>query len=412
MPHSKPAKSSQFVFLDCESNRSIREKAYRKSTVNTCDAENGSMFHSSFSQPRIILQCGQKRSFRCLSNRERRMASLLWEGSVRVLYALIIVIIGTGQAFADDVIDGRLGPGALYRLVRPTHWNGNLVLYAHGYVPAEAPVSLPAEAQIIIPLLSSQGFAVAFSSYSENGWAVKDGVQRTHQLLGIFTSKFGQPARVYVSGASIGGLIAIELAERYPGAFAGALPTCAVAGGAARQFDYLANVRVLFDLFYPHVLPGDAGHVPANIDVQQAIMLPATAAIIANPAGALAIASIAQTPVPFTNASELLQSIVTALAAHGVTLPDLIDRTHGHPYFDNRRTVYTGALPQVALDIINATVQRFDASPSALQYLDRNYEPSGDLRIPMLMLSIARDPEVPRLHPLAYLSAVGATGSS
>jgi hypothetical protein len=54
----------------------------------------------------------------------------------------------------------------------------------------------------------------------------------------------------------------------------------------------------------------------------------------------------------------------------------------------------------------------FDASPSALQYLDRNYEPSGDLRIPMLMLSISRDPEVPRLHPLAYLNAVAATGSS
>jgi alpha-beta hydrolase superfamily lysophospholipase len=95
----------------------------------------------------------------------------------------------------------------------------------------------------------------AFSSYSENGWAVKDGVQRTHQLLGIFTSKFGQPTRVYISGASMGGLIAIELAEKYPGAIAGALPTCAVAGGALRQFDYPANVRVLFDLFYPHVLP-------------------------------------------------------------------------------------------------------------------------------------------------------------
>jgi hypothetical protein len=72
----------------------------------------------------------------------------------------------------------------------------------------------------------------------------------------------------------------------------------------------------------------------------------------------------------------------------------------------------SSAYAQAVLVIINATVQRFDASPSALQYLDRNYEPSGDLRIPMLMLSTSRDPEVPRLHPLAYLNAVGATGSS
>jgi pimeloyl-ACP methyl ester carboxylesterase len=81
--------------------------------------------------------------------------------------------------------------------------------------------------------------------YSENGWAVKDGVQRTHQLLGIFTSKFGQPTRVYISGASMGGLIAIELAEKYPGVITGALPTCAVAGGALWPFDYLANVPAL-----------------------------------------------------------------------------------------------------------------------------------------------------------------------
>ena len=30
----------------------------------------------------------------------------------------------TGSARADDVVDGRFGPGALYRLVRPTLWNG------------------------------------------------------------------------------------------------------------------------------------------------------------------------------------------------------------------------------------------------------------------------------------------------
>jgi hypothetical protein len=52
---------------------------------------------------------------------------------VRAVAAFIVVMIGTGHALADDVIDGRFGPGALYRLVRPANWNGNLVLYAHGY---------------------------------------------------------------------------------------------------------------------------------------------------------------------------------------------------------------------------------------------------------------------------------------
>src|SRR5215510_5136043 len=45
MPHSEPAKSTQFIFLDCERNRTFRQEAYRKRTVNARDTENGTMFH-------------------------------------------------------------------------------------------------------------------------------------------------------------------------------------------------------------------------------------------------------------------------------------------------------------------------------------------------------------------------------
>ena len=77
----------------------------------------------------------------------------------------------------DEVVNGQLGPGALYRLVRPANWNGSLVLYAHGFVPKSEPVAFAAEGNLIISLLAPQGFAVALSSFSENGWAVKDGAQ-------------------------------------------------------------------------------------------------------------------------------------------------------------------------------------------------------------------------------------------
>ena len=111
--------------------------------------------------------------------------------------AFLILFLGlAGDSFADEVVDGRIGPGALYRLVRPTNWNGSLVVSAHGFV-GSGPVALPGEGDLIIGLLAPQGFAVAFSSFSENGWNVKDGAQRTFQLLGLFTSKFGSPSRVY-----------------------------------------------------------------------------------------------------------------------------------------------------------------------------------------------------------------------
>ena len=123
----------------------------------------------------------------------------------RVFGLLLLLVFGiAGQARAQNqVVDGRFGL-ALYGLVRPPNWNGTLLIYAHGFVPTSAPVALPEEADLFISLVAPQGVAVAFTSYSENGWVVKDGAQRTHQLLGIFASKFGTPSHVYIGGASMG----------------------------------------------------------------------------------------------------------------------------------------------------------------------------------------------------------------
>jgi len=125
-----------------------------------------------------------------------------------MLFALATVLGLAAPALADQVVDGSTGPGSVYRLVRPSNWNGILLLYAHGYVSKDVPVGITPDDQLVISLLATQGFAVAVSSFSENGWVLKDGTQRTHQLLGLFTSKFGKPARVYAAGASMGGLIA------------------------------------------------------------------------------------------------------------------------------------------------------------------------------------------------------------
>jgi pimeloyl-ACP methyl ester carboxylesterase len=332
---------------------------------------------------------------------------------VRGLTLLPLLLLGySGSATADDVVDGRFGPGALYRLVRPTVWNGSLVLYAHGFVLSDAPVALPPEGELLTDLLAPQGFAVAFTSFSENGWAVKDGAQRTHQLLGIFTSTFGLPSRVYIGGASMGGLIAIKLVEQHPGAFAGALPSCAVAGGAQGEFHYLGHLRALFDFFYPGVLPGSAANVPPGLDITRAIVLPAVAAMQTDPAGAFAIGMIEQTPVPFASANELMQSIATALAWHAMAFEDLLHRIHGHSAFDNHDTQYSGTLPLELLAAINASVARFDGSADALAYLDHYYEPSGELQIPMLLLSTSRDPVVPGFHQAAYRDAVAAAGNA
>ena len=328
-----------------------------------------------------------------------------------MLFALATVLALGGPAFADTVVDGRTGPGSVYRLVRPSNWNGILLLYAHGYVSKDTPVGITPDDQLVISLVAAQGFGVAVSSFSENGWVVKDGTQRTHQLLGLFTSKFGVPDRVYAAGASMGGLIAIRLIETWPGEFAGVLPACAVAGGLARHVDFTANVRVLFDLFYPGVLPGTAVDVPPGIDVIQDIVNPAVAAMTVDPTGAFAIASIAQTPVQFVSGSELLESIATALgAASGYS--EILGLTHGHAYFDNTATQYTGTLPSATLAFINANVQRFSGTPAGRNSLEQNYTPTGDLRIPALTLSTFRDPVIPGFHRTIYGQEVAANGGA
>ena len=332
--------------------------------------------------------------------------------SAFVVFFVVATVLGlAASARADNVINGTLGPGALYRLVRPTAWNGALVLYAHGFVSPDQPVAIPPDAERVIALFVPQGFAVAVSSFSETGWAVKDGAQRTHQLLGIFTSKFGNPSRIYAAGGSMGGLIAIKLVETYPGKFVGLLAACPVAGGLRPELDYFANVRVLFDLFYPGVLPGTLVDVPADIDVTSDIILPAIAAMSANLTGASTIARITQTPVPFASGAELIQSIVTALVGAS-NYPHVLSLTHGRPFFDNSDTDYTGALPAMVLQSINASVQRFSASPAGLNYVDQNYTPTGDLEIPALTISTFRDPLAPGFHRDLYGAAVVAAGNS
>jgi pimeloyl-ACP methyl ester carboxylesterase len=326
-----------------------------------------------------------------------------------ITFAVILNVAGT--AFADEVIEGSVG-GSLYRLVRPTNWNGRLVLYAHGFVTSDAPIELPPEGSLLTNLLVPQGFAVAYSSFSENGWAVRDGAERTHQLLGIFSARFGRPTRVYITGVSMGGLIAIKLSETYPSIYAGALPIGAVAGGPRRQFDYEANVWTLFDFLYPGVLPGDAANIPNGIDVTQTVVLPTLAAMQADPTRALAMTQIDQIPIPFATSEELVESILTALAYYAIEFTDINNRTHGQGFFDNSDTQYTGTLPLEQLQAINAGIERFAASPSALAYLEHFYNPSGALRIPMLTLATSRDPVVPSFHETSYRDAVIAAGAS
>ena len=129
----------------------------------------------------------------------------------------------------------------------------------------------------------------------------------------------------------------------------------------------------------------------------------------ASPSGALAIASIAQTPVQFAN-GRALQSTLRRSAEGRISGNPQAD--HGQAYFDNIATQYTGALSAPTLAFINANVQRFAGTPAARNSLEHDYTPTGDLRMPALTLSTPRDPLIPGFHRTIYGQLVAANGGA
>src|SRR5687768_3822983 len=277
---------------------------------------------------------------------------------------------------------GETGPGSSYALYVPHNWNGDLVVYAHGYVMPQLPVTLP-DISALRDAFGANRYAVAYSSYSENGFDLKDGAQRTHQLKGLFAERFGRPEHTYIIGHSLGGAITMYLAEKYGNQYDGALPMCGFVGGSKAEVNYVANVRILFNVFYPGVLAGTAAEVPASLQWNATTQAALVAAITANPMGAVVISQTNQTAVPIGSASELGSSIIQALAFQIFGTNDLRARTHGHVPFDNANTVYSSPNTALAgaLALANATAERYSAPADAINYLEQYFEPSGDLRI-------------------------------
>ena len=209
---------------------------------------------------------------------------------IHIAISVICLLVATGISAAlppdTEVVTGEW-QGALYAIYVPASWNGSLVLYAHGYVAPNEPIALPSYIDEFRDILLEDGYAFAYSSYSENGWAVREGFKETEHLLPLFRSNFGSPNSVYVIGHSMGGLIAVMLAEKHHGKYDGALPICGAIGGGVMALGYVTEVRILFDAYYPGVIPGGALDIPEEIDVLWDVVIPTYGAVFSDPSPAM-----------------------------------------------------------------------------------------------------------------------------
>ena len=128
-------------------------------------------------------------------------------------------------------------PFAPYRIEVPANWNGELVMYTHGYAGEGA--TLLGYTSAIRRHLVLNGYAWAASGYSKNSYDVRAGLEDTNKLALAFSTLTGKaaPTRTYIIGVSMGGHIAAAAIEEEALAtaqnklrYAGAVPMCAVAG--------------------------------------------------------------------------------------------------------------------------------------------------------------------------------------
>lgn len=307
--------------------------------------------------------------------------------------------------------DGLQESGAVYRICMPTviPWNGDLVVYAHGYVSPTEPVGIaedwmtvPGTSMTIDQVANSMGYAFATTSYSTNGLAVLEGIADLVDLVDIFTAEKGEPDKVYLIGGSEGGLITALAVERYPGVFDGGLAMCGPYGDFGHQINHFGDFRVVFDYFFPGLMPGSPIDVPDwlmeqwdtyyETTIKPEIEDPANASLVQQ------LLNVTNTPYDAQDPSTKEDTIRGLLWYNAFATNDGTDRLGGQP-FDNQNRMYTGSDDDVQL---NQGVQRFSADRAALDEIAANYQTTGKLSVPLVTLHTTGDPVVPYRHATIY----------
>ena len=230
--------------------------------------------------------------------------------------------------------------------------------------------------------MQSLGFAFATTSYRRNGLAILEGVQDVRELVAA-----SRPLPTYVTGVSEGGLIATLLAERWPELFVSALATCGPIGSFRAQLDSFGDFRVLFDYFFPGLLPGSAVEIPPQLMANWPAYVPQIlGALAAHPDRALELMRVSRAAYDPANPATIGNTTINMLWYNVFATNDAVARLGGNP-FGNRLRSLLGSSNRFHL---NLSVRRFSASPVARASL-REYETSGDLQIPLVTLHTTAD---------------------
>ncbi|OEZ02634.1 MULTISPECIES: hypothetical protein [Stenotrophomonas] len=294
---------------------------------------------------------------------------------------------------ADSPIRTETGTlqGAPWRVDVPAHWNGELVVYAHGFEPIGTPRPDPWPGNAWTEALTQAGYAVAQSGYSSQGWAVTDAIADLERLRARFVAQHPDTRHSWIIGFSMGGAVAIGTLERLPQHYSGGVSMCrANLPGDVLAAEMLTSL-VAFEYFFP-----DAKGLPEG-----GLISPAAAAMPQGETYDAIAAAIETNPVAAATLSRRLElkpdELAGTISLHTLVFQQLVKRSGGVPV-SNQQTVYSGFGDDKAF---NAGVRRVSADPSAERKLARGLALTGALQKPLVLQYNLDDPSVtPRFEPI------------
>jgi hypothetical protein len=302
------------------------------------------------------------------------------------MMAFVVAFVGAmaSTSHGDTVLEGATDGGAFFKIVVPTAWNGDLVIWNHGF--SLSPVGPVSDLGPLSALQLSEGYAVAASSYQQLGWALFHTKNDLQNMFSVFKANFGTPNHVLINGASLGGIVTDQADEEaHLGNVVGAYPICGVHGGSI-NWNGAIDLRLLYDLICSNTpsaaIPGGATGLPAPgfpgfpfSNTQLAVAVNACTGVLTPQAF--------RTPQQSANLSQLLS--ITQLPENFL-LTDM-----GFALFGMSNLIFDPAKLDGGQGVGNATVNyddggfidqnitRVATNPGAENRLDKSYVASGSI---------------------------------
>lgn len=342
--------------------------------------------------------------------------------------------------------------GAGFRIEVPASWNGDLVVYTHGFrgTGDELTVDNPPLRNYYLAL----GYAWVASSYSKNYYDVRSGVESTNSLVRYFKRNIGEPDKVYITGFSMGGHVIGAAIEQFPNVdcpdgrrgrlcrrivallgklsggvkYDGAAPFCGVMGDEA-LFEYFGDFS-----YGAETLAGAPSEFPPPPDYFDRIFLPTISALYVNPLellgpnGSAAIPNaqgeklrtfttvISGGPRPLAAAAfPFFQQLLFSFSGADGTVDGVVS---GNIYDNTDRAYQLDADPAVSADeqAFNDAILRVARDPGVnpRQFLRVSRVPiiTGRIDVPTISVHTTGDLFVPFVMQQIYAEEAAAKGRS